>query len=130
MYTATTQSIRVTVTPDYLEDESEPSENYFAWAYTVEVENHSEEVVQLISRYWRITDAVGRIKEIRGAGVVGEQPILEPGDAFEYTSWTPLETVSGIMTGSYQMKSHDGQQFDIEIPAFSLDSPYEVKRLN
>jgi ApaG protein len=92
--------------------------------------NDGPEKVQLRARYWRITDAVGRVQEVRGPGVVGEQPVLDPGEAFEYTSGTPLPTPSGIMTGVYQMEAADGEQFDVEIPAFSLDSPHQAVNLN
>jgi ApaG protein len=131
MYTASTRSIVVIVAPSYLEDESTPANNEFRWAYRVRIENHGGETVKLLSRYWKITDAIGRVQEIRGAGVVGEQPVLKPGHAFEYQSWTPLETPSGIMAGTYQMEDHEsGELFDIAIPAFSLDSPYQPVRLN
>jgi ApaG protein len=97
----------------------------------VRIENHGRDTVKLLSRYWRITDARGRTEEVRGAGVVGEQPMLVPGQAFEYQSWTPLATPSGIMTGSYEMEnSGSGERFDVAIPAFSLDSPYQPVRLN
>jgi ApaG protein len=131
MYTASTRSIVVIVAPSYLEDESTPANNEFRWAYRVRIENHGGETVKLLSRYWKITDAIGRVQEIRGAGVVGEQPVLKPGHAFEYQSWTPLETPSGIMAGTYQMEDNkSGELFDITIPAFSLDSPYQPVRLN
>jgi ApaG protein len=131
MYTASTRSITVTVSPSYLEDESAPAQNEFRWSYHVRIENHGQGTVKLISRYWRITDAVGRVKEVRGPGVVGEQPTLQPGHAFEYQSWTPLDTPSGIMVGAYQMQEKpSGELFDVAIPAFSLDSPYQPIRLN
>ncbi len=129
MYTASTRSITVIVNPTYLEDESTPAENEFRWAYRVRIENHSATLVRLVSRYWRITDAIGRVEEIRGEGVVGEQPLLKPGQAFEYQSWTPLPTPSGIMAGSYQMELTSGEMFDVAIPPFSLDSPYQPARL-
>jgi ApaG protein len=120
----------VTVEPVYLEDQSSPTENRFVWAYRVRIENLGRETVQLRARHWRITDANGRLQEVRGAGVVGEQPVLQPGQAFEYTSGTPLGTPSGIMVGTYQMESGDGERFDIKVPAFSLDSPGQPIRLN
>jgi ApaG protein len=123
MYSETTRSIKVTVKPIYLEDQSSPGDNHYVWAYQVRIENHGGETVQLLRRYWRITDALGRIQEVRGAGVVGEQPVLEPGDSFEYTSGTPLATPSGIMVGSYKMVSESGELFEVRIPAFSLDAP-------
>ncbi len=94
------------------------------------IENLGGETAQLISRHWRITDAKGEVHEVRGPGVVGEQPTLEPGDFFEYTSGTPLATPSGIMQGSYQMENERGETFDVQIPPFSLDSPYQPVRLN
>lgn len=130
MYSETTRAIRVTVQPVYLEDQSTPSENHFVWAYHVRIENTGEETVQLRSRYWRITDSFGRMQEVRGPGVVGEQPVLAPGDSFEYTSGTPLTAPSGIMVGTYQMETAGGERFDVAVPAFSLDSPHQPVRLN
>jgi ApaG protein len=130
MYSASTSSVTVIVQPSYLEEESTPADNQFRWAYHVRIENQGSETIRLISRYWRITDAMGRIQEVRGPGVVGEQPLLKPGQAFEYRSWTPLPTPSGIMVGSYQMERESGELFDVAIPAFSLDSPYQPIRLN
>jgi ApaG protein len=130
MYTATTQEIRVSVEPIYLADQSSPEESQFMWAYRVRIDNQGRQTVQVLSRYWRITDSIGRTQEVRGAGVVGEQPVLEPGGSYEYTSGTPLPTPSGIMLGSYMVKTSDGRQFDIEIPAFSLDSPHHTHQLN
>ncbi|MEE8499723.1 MAG: Co2+/Mg2+ efflux protein ApaG [Kiloniellales bacterium] len=129
MYHETTRSIRVTVEPFYLEDQSSPSDGHYVWAYQVRIENHGDETVQLLNRYWRITDSLGRIQEVRGAGVVGEQPTLKPGESFEYTSGTPLHTPSGIMVGTYEMESAGGGRFDVAVPAFSLDSPHEDARL-
>ena len=120
----------MTVQPDYLDDQSEPEEHRFMWSYRVEIENEGSESVQLRSRYWRITDAFGRVQEVRGLGVVGEQPVLEPGEKYEYTSGTPLSTPSGIMVGDYQMQSKSGELFNVNIPAFSLDSPYQDKQVN
>lgn len=125
MYKEITHLIEVTVEPVYLEDQSEPDEYHFVWAYRVRIENQGEKTVQLVNRYWRITDAEGRIQEVRGSGVVGEQPVLHPGEAFEYTSGTPLRTASGFMVGSYEMELESGESFDIAIPTFSLDSPHE-----
>ncbi len=130
MYSETTREIKVTVKPVYLEDQSSPDENRFVWAYHVRIENLGRQTVQLRTRHWRITDANGRHQEVRGAGVVGEQPVLKPGQSFEYTSGTPLGTPSGIMVGSYQMESGNGEKFDIKVPAFSLDSPSQPVRLN
>jgi len=130
MYSETTRAITVTVQPIYLEDQSAPEQSQFVWAYHVRIENKGEIAVQLRNRYWRITDALGRVQEVRGAGVVGEQPLLKPGQSFEYTSGTPLPTPSGIMTGSYEMESSSGEKFNVAIPAFSLDSPHQQIRVN
>lgn len=130
MYSETTQGIQVTVRPDYLEDQSSPAENHYVWAYHVRIHNLGAVTVQLKSRHWKITDALGRLQEVQGAGVVGEQPVLGPGESFEYTSGTPLSTPSGIMVGTYQMQGPDGRTFDVGIPAFSLDSPHQAIRLN
>ena len=130
MYEAVTHGIVVRVSPQFVEDQSSPEENYFFWAYSVEIENQSEETVQLESRHWQITDGLGKLEEVHGPGVVGKTPVLEPGASFSYTSGCPLETSSGIMVGSYQMVSAEGELFNIEIPAFSLDSPYANKSVN
>ncbi len=129
-YTAMTRKIRVSVRPVYLEEQSAPQDNHFVWAYHVTIENLGPETVQLVSRHWHITDGRGEQHDVRGPGVVGEQPVLEPGDVFEYTSGTPLATPSGIMGGEYQMKNERGEAFEIEIPSFSLDSPYQPVRLH
>lgn len=130
MYSETTRSIKVTVKPFYLEDQSSPAENHYVWAYHVRIENHGGERVQLRRRHWRITDELGRVEEVRGPGVVGEQPVLAPGQNYEYTSGTSLKTPSGIMVGSYEMETSQGESFAIAIPAFSLDSPHQSIRLN
>lgn len=132
MYIETTRGITVTVDPVYLEDQSSPADSHYVWAYRVRIENCSDETVQLRRRRWVITDAKGRVQEVQGAGVVGEQPVLHPGESYEYTSGTPLPTPSGIMAGAYQMEVVEGghEKFDVAIPAFSLDSPYEPMRLN
>lgn len=130
MYSSVTRSIRVSVEPLYLEDQSSPSDDHYVWAYQVRIENEGGETVQLLNRHWRITDAQGRMQEVRGAGVVGEQPTLKPGEAFEYTSGTPLATPSGIMVGTYEMETPTGERFQVAIPAFSLDSPHQARQLN
>ncbi|MFZ5790595.1 MAG: Co2+/Mg2+ efflux protein ApaG [Pseudomonadota bacterium] len=130
MYSQSTRSIRVTVEPIYLDDQSSPEEQRYVWAYHVRIENHGPETVQLRTRYWRITDAHGRIQEVRGAGVVGEQPVLKPGETFEYTSGTPLPTPSGFMVGAYQMENEAGERFDVAVPAFSLDCPHQPMKMN
>ena len=123
MYDRTTRSIRISVEPRYLDGQSRPDEDYFVWSYTVIIENTGPETVTLRTRYWKITDAMGRVQEVRGAGVVGEQPTLGPGERFEYTSGAPLATSSGFMVGAYQMETAQGEPFNVEIPAFSLDLP-------
>ena len=130
MYEAVTRAIRVRVTPAYIEDRSTPDDGQYFWAYTVDIANQGSVPVQLLSRYWRITDGVGRSEEVRGPGVVGQTPLIPPGGNFTYTSGCPLKTPSGIMTGRYQMSDASGARFDIAIPAFSLDSPYAVRSLN
>ena len=105
-------------------------ENHYVWAYQISIENLGEETVRLLNRFWRITNAIGQIEEVEGPGVVGEQPVLEPGDSFQYTSGAPLSTASGIMVGSYEMEGADGRMFDVAIPAFSLDSPHQPVQLN
>jgi ApaG protein len=124
MYSETTREILVTVKPYFLEDQSSPDEDHFVWAYHVHIENKGPETVQLLNRHWKITDALGRLQEVRGPGVVGEQPTLAPGESFEYTSGCPLSTASGIMIGSYEMETGRGEKFDVQVPAFSLDSPH------
>ncbi|NDH63387.1 MAG: Co2+/Mg2+ efflux protein ApaG [Alphaproteobacteria bacterium] len=130
MYTATTRAILVTVRPQYLPDQSDPAKAQYVWAYQVRIENKGDFTVQLRSRHWKITDGLGRLQEVKGPGVVGKTPMLRPGDVFEYTSGTPLSTPSGIMAGTYQMVSEQGEKFDIEIPTFSLDLPAERRHLN
>jgi ApaG protein len=130
MYEKTTRAITISVRPFYLDEQSEPDEEHYVWAYRVSIENSGEETVQLLNRHWRITDKLGRLQEVKGSGVVGEQPVLNPGDSFEYTSGTPLQTPSGIMVGTYEMESAEGERFDVEIPAFSLDSPYDSAPIN
>ncbi len=130
VYTATTRAISVSVQPFFLEDESEPAARHFVWAYHVRIENQGPETVQLLRRSWQITDAEGRVQEVRGEGVVGKQPVLAPGQSFEYASGAPLTTPSGIMVGTYQMAAENGERFDVAIPAFSLDSPHMRARLH
>ncbi len=130
MYTRMTRSIEVSINPVYLDDQSEPDDDHFVWAPRVRIENKGAETVQLLNRYWRITDALGRTQEVRGAGVVGERPVLDPGQSYEYTSGTPLSTPSGIMDGSYQMETPGGETFDVVIPPFSLDSPHQRRSVN
>jgi ApaG protein len=125
-YSQTTRGVRVTVRSVYLADQSAPDEARFVWAYQIRIDNLARTSVQLLRRTWNITDARGRIQHVHGEGVVGEQPVLEPGEAFEYTSGTPLETPSGIMSGIYHMiETASGEAFDVAIPIFSLDSPHQ-----
>lgn len=130
MYKAVTRGIEVTVTPRFLPERSSSDKSYYFWAYTIEIVNRGATTVQLKTRHWRITDAHGRLQEVRGAGVVGEEPVLEPGGSFEYTSGVPLPTPSGFMTGSYGMVTAAGEPFDIAIPAFSLDSTEGGRTIN
>ncbi len=130
MYEAVTHGIRIKVEPQYLEEQSSPDESYFFWAYTIEIANQSDAVVQLKTRHWRITDAHGKTEEVRGPGVVGKTPVLDPGESFTYTSGCPLGTASGIMVGSYQMQFQDGSLIDVAVPAFSLDSPFAIRSMN
>jgi len=130
MYEAISHGIRIKVEPQYLEEQSSPEEGYFFWAYTIEILNGSNRVVQLKTRYWRITDANGKVEEVRGPGVVGKTPVLDPGQSFTYTSGCPLGTPSGIMVGSYQMQLEDGSLIDVAVPAFSLDSPFVIRSVN
>jgi ApaG protein len=124
MYVAETSGIRVKVTPKYVAEQSEPEDGQYFWAYTVEITNLGVATVQLKTRYWRITDANGHVEEVRGPGVVGQQPTLKPGESYTYTSGCPLRTPQGVMVGSYQMVDGEGRMLDVAIPAFSLDSPY------
>lgn len=130
MYEATTDSIRVRVEPQFIDDQSTPDESHYFWAYTIEITNLGGETVQLISRAWQITDASGHVEEVRGPGVVGQTPTLKPGQAFTYTSGCPLRTPSGLMVGTYLMARSSGDTFEIAIPPFSLDSPYMRRVMN
>jgi len=129
MYRAVTRKIEVIVKPRFLADRSSPDSGYFFWAYTIDIVNHGDETVQLKTRHWKITDALGRLQEVKGPGVVGEEPVLKPGESYEYTSGVPLPTPSGFMEGSYGMITEDGRPFDIDIPPFSLDTPQSGKRV-
>jgi ApaG protein len=129
-YEAITRGIRIRVEPRYMEEQSSPEDSHFVWSYTVEISNDGTETVQLKSRIWRITDALGRTEEVRGPGVVGQTPVIAPGKSFHYSSGCPLKTPQGIMVGSYQMTDEAGELFDVAIPAFSLDSPYTRRSMN
>src|SRR3954465_14640491 len=124
MYKAVTRSISVTVVPRFMPEESSPDEGRYFFAYTVEIINLGLTRVQLRSRYWKIVDGRGQVQEVGGSGVVGEQPVLGPGESYSYTSGCPLTTPNGTMQGSYLMVTKDGETFDAEIPAFSLDTPH------
>ena len=130
MYTAVTRGIEVSVEPFYLTEQSNPSEGRYVWGYRITIDNQSDQRVVLLSRYWHITDGTGNVQEVRGPGVVGEQPELEPGDSFNYTSGCPLPTPSGIMVGRYTMQNGRGELFEIDIPAFSLDVPGGTRTVN
>jgi len=130
MYRAITRNIEITVQPHFLENQSQPEQNKFVWAYTITVANHGTEIVQLLTRHWIITDANGLSQDVRGAGVVGETPTLKPRDSFQYSSGCPLSTPSGMMSGSYGMVTSTGEFFDVEIPAFSLDSRHDKHSVN
>ena len=129
-YERVTRGIRVAVAPSYLEDQSDPEEDQFLWSYTVTIENNGSEAVQLLARYWHITDAEGHVQEVHGPGVVGDQPVIAPGQSFQYTSGCPLPTASGHMVGRYQMKSASGEAFEAEIPPFLLESPHERRQVH
>ena len=129
-YLANTREIAVSVEPAYLEARSSPDNSQYFWAYRVIIENQGRETVQLLSRHWMITNARGELTEVKGPGVVGEQPVLKPGESFEYTSGAPLNTPSGMMGGAYQMETESGERFDIEIPTFSLDRPNQPVLMN
>ena len=130
IYSATTQGIRIQVTPAFLNEQSNAANDVYVWSYMVLIENTSSVTVQLTARRWQITDRNGITEIIQGAGVVGEQPILQKGDSFTYTSGCPLSTPSGLMRGTYRMVTLEGEVFEAEIPAFSLDSPYDVRVMN
>ena len=130
MYTATTRNITVRVQPQFLAEQSDPVTDQYVWLYTIKIENGGTEAVQLLNRHWIITNAVGHVEEVQGPGVIGEQPVLQPGDSFQYTSGCPLRTPSGMMVGTYEMVGPGDERFDIDIPAFSLDSPHQARQLN
>ena len=127
MYETITRGIRIAVEPDYQEDQSEPEEGRYVWSYTVRIANESGETVRLRTRTWRIVDAAGRARTIRGSGVGGEEPLILPGETFVYTSGAPLASPSGLMLGSYGMETASGEAFEADVPAFSLDSPHDLR---
>ena len=130
MYRAVTRQIEVTVEPSFMQEQLSTDRREYFWSYTIVITNSGKETVQLRTRHWIITDATGRKQEVRGEGVIGEQPVLAPGERFEYTSAVPLPTTSGFMTGSYQMAGESGERFEIDVPTFSLDSPDSKRVLN
>ncbi len=130
MYRARTRDIEVAVEPFYLEEQSSPEDIRYVWGYRIVIENHSIHTVKLVHRYWHITDQNGLVDEVDGLGVVGEQPRLQPGDSYEYSSGCPLDTPSGMMFGHYDMQTEEGEVFKVDIPAFSLDSPGLNRVLN
>jgi ApaG protein len=128
MYRTVTRNISITAKPSYMPEQSSAEQRRYFWAYTIEIVNQGDDTVTLLSRHWIITDGEGKTQEVRGEGVVGEQPTLSPGMSFTYTSGCPLTTPQGIMKGSYIFKNDAGELFDVAIPAFSLDLP-EAKRV-
>jgi ApaG protein len=130
MFEATTRNISVTVEPEYCNDRSNPEDGAYFWLYTITIRNRGPETVKLLTRHWEITDAHGRTEVVDGRGVVGEEPVLPPDGAFRYTSGAPLATSSGFMCGTYGMADETGRGFEVEIPAFSLDSPFAPTTLN
>lgn len=130
VYSKETRGVRITVSPIFLVEQSSPDEQHYVWAYHVEIANEGSSTVQLMTRCWHITDARGQTQTVRGPGVVGEQPTLHSGETFSYTSGAPLQTPSGFMVGSYEMATAEGERFDADIPAFSLDSPYAPSSVN
>ncbi len=123
MFKATTHDVSVTVMPVYIDERSNPATSQYFWAYRVVIENNSDQTLQLLTRYWHITDSNGHVEEVSGDGVIGEQPIMKPGENFSYTSGCPLQTPSGIMVGHYMMQNEIGKMLKVEIPAFPLDLP-------
>jgi len=123
---AVTEDIRVEVMSSYSPENSRPAEGEWVFQYTVRITNQGKDTVQLVSRHWLITDAVDHVEEVRGPGVVGEQPVLRPGESFKYSSWCPLKTPTGLMYGTYEMQRENGSRFDIEIAPFALRARYTV----
>lgn len=123
MYEALTQNIRVRVEPQYIEEQSDPRRNHFFFAYTVRISNESQTTIQLMARHWVIKDGFGQTEEVEGDGVVGQQPTLQPGESFEYSSFCPLATPTGSMHGTYLMKLENGGSLRVEIPMFILAEP-------
>ena len=123
---AVTNNVRVEVESQYSAERSQPFQSHWFFHYTVRITNEGDETVQLLSRHWITTDANGQVQEVKGPGVVGEQPVLRPGESFQYTSGWPLKTSAGVLRGTYQMVSEGGAHFDAEIAPFALKEPYTV----
>ncbi len=121
--TQTEHHIEIDIQTSYIEEQSAPELNRYVFAYTITIRNEGSVPAKLVSRHWVITDAVGKTQEVQGIGVVGEQPLIKPGEGFQYTSGTILETPVGSMEGSYHMRADDGTEFDTDIPAFTLSTP-------
>ncbi len=130
IYERKTRDVVVRVEPDFLDEQSSPREDRYIWAYTVEIENQSDAPVQVVERCWNIADSRGQVQEVRGTGVVGEKPILQPGEVFRYTSGAPLSAPSGMMHGTYRIEAEGGERYDVDIPVFLLDSPHEPRVMN
>lgn len=123
---AVTRGVRIQVHSQYAPDRSDPGRRQWFFLYTITITNDGADTVQLLTRHWIITDGNGKIEEVRGPGVVGKQPILKPGEAFEYTSGCPLTTPFGVMEGTYQMVAEGGERFDVKVAPFTLSEPYTV----
>lgn len=123
---AVTEGIRVEVLSRHLPENSRPQQGVWVFQYTVRITNQGTRTVQLLSRHWIITDALESVREVKGAGVVGQQPVLAPGESFKYSSWCPLETPTGFMRGTYEMATENGERFSVEIAPFALKAPYTV----
>lgn len=130
MYRAESHGVRVSVEPRFMERESSPGQGRYFWAYSIEIVNLSSRTLQLLTRHWIITDGHGAVHEVRGEGVVGEQPVLRPGESFSYTSGCPLTTPDGTMRGSYAMQAENGDMLEVEVPLFPLDSPHVLRTLH
>jgi ApaG protein len=129
-FMAETDGVRVEVRPVFLDEESDPARGRYVWAYHILIENRRTSEIEVLSRYWRITDAAGRQQEVAGEGVVGQQPIIPPGQSFRYSSGVPLSEPSGVMQGVYSCLTEDGDRLNVRIPLFPLDSPYDRRRAN
>ncbi|MEM1019763.1 MAG: Co2+/Mg2+ efflux protein ApaG [Sphingomonadales bacterium] len=128
-YVESTDGITISAQPIFMDDESDPDEHQYVWAYTIRIDNDRAQDIELRTRHWRIIDSNGRCEKVDGDGVVGEQPIIKPGESFEYTSCCPLKTASGLMDGSYDFRVGNTTE-TIPVPRFSLDSPYSSAVIN